>query len=96
MDSNENQSQLEERLNVLTEHLATIRRNTEKLMAENQRLREVVRLAETELRKRRDQVQQFEYELQDAHEKREDAKARVDHVIEKLDQIITQPEQEPS
>ena len=93
MSSNDKQSQLEDRLAVLTEHLATIRRNTEKLMAENQRLREVVRLAETELRKRRDQVQQFEYELNDAHEKREEARVRVDHAIEKLDQIITQPEQ---
>jgi len=94
MNSSENQSQLETRITLLTEHMSTIRRNTEKMMSENQRLREVVRLAESELRKRRDQIQQLEREIHDGQEKRQEAKSRVDHAMEKLDQIITVPSQE--
>ncbi|HKI60019.1 MAG TPA: hypothetical protein VKA23_03190, partial [Mariprofundaceae bacterium] len=60
----------------------------EKLMAENQRLREVVRLAESELRKRRDQVQNLESELQGIQSDRLDAKARVESAIEKLDHLM--------
>ncbi|MBL4760751.1 MAG: hypothetical protein JKY80_07880 [Mariprofundaceae bacterium] len=94
MNSSENQCQLETRITLLTEHMATIRRNTEKMMSENQRLREVVRLAESELRKRRDQIQQLERELHDEHGKRQEAKSRVEHAMERLDQIITEPSQE--
>ncbi|MDQ6956056.1 MAG: hypothetical protein Q9M21_02550 [Mariprofundaceae bacterium] len=94
MNSSENQSQLETRIALLTEHMSTIRRNTEKMMSENQRLREVVRLAESELRKRRDQIQQLEREIHDGQEKRQEAKSRVEHAMEKLDQIITVPSQE--
>jgi len=94
MGSQENQQQIEERVKTLTEHLSTIRRNTEKLIAENQRLREVVRLAESELRKRRDQVQQLENELNVAQDQRQNAKTRVEHAIEKLDQIMASSEQE--
>lgn len=94
MNSSENQCQLETRITLLTEHMATIRRNTEKMMSENQRLREVVRLAESELRKRRDQIQQLERELHDENDKRQEAKSRVEHAMEKLDQIITEPSQE--
>lgn len=96
MNSSENQCQLEIRIALLTEHMSTIRRNTEKMMSENQRLREVVRLAESELRKRRDQIQQLERELHDEHDKRQEAKNRVEHAMEKLDQIITEPRQEPT
>ncbi|PCI44385.1 MAG: hypothetical protein COB41_04585 [Proteobacteria bacterium] len=94
MNSSENQCQLETRITLLTEHIATIRRNTEKMMSENQRLREVVRLAESELRKRRDQIQQLERELHDGNDKRQEAKSRVEHAMEKLDQIITEPSRE--
>jgi len=94
MSSTENQSQLESRVSQLAEHLATIRRNTEKVISENQRLREVVRLAESELHKRRDQIQKLERELSDATNKQQDAKLRVEHAIDKLDQIMTQPSQE--
>jgi len=94
MNSSENQHQLETRITLLTEHMATIRRNTEKMMSENQRLREVVRLAESELRKRREQIQQLERELHDENDKRQEAKSRVEHAMEKLDQIITEPSQE--
>ena len=63
-------------------------------MAENQRMREVVRLAESELRKRRDQVQHLESDLQGLQGNRLDAKARVDHAIEKLDLLMTSSEKE--
>jgi len=94
MNSSENQNELETRVAVLAEHLSTIRRNTEKMMSENQRLREVVRLAESELRKRRDQIQKLESELNEQHGKREEAKSRVEHAMERLDQIITEPSKE--
>ncbi len=96
MNNSENQCQLETRITLLTEHIATIRRNTEKMMSENQRLREVVRLAESELRKRRDQIQQLERELHGENDKRQEAKNRVEHAMEKLDQIITEPSKEPT
>ncbi|GMR00464.1 MAG: hypothetical protein BMS9Abin18_1313 [Zetaproteobacteria bacterium] len=81
-----------ERKEKLSVALAKIRRNMEGLMAENQRLREVVRLAESELRKRRDQVQQLENELHGLDDKRLEAKGRMENVMEKLDHLMTQPE----
>jgi len=76
----------------LSDHLATIRRNMEQMMAENQRMREVVRIAESELRKRRDQVRQLEQELDSLKSGRREAKARVEHVMEQLDGLIAQGE----
>jgi chromosome segregation ATPase len=88
MSAADNQEAIGQRIEKLTEHMAAIRRNQEKLMAENQRLREVVRLAESELRKRRDQVQHLESELQGLQSDRLDAKARVESAIDKLDQLM--------
>jgi len=88
MSASDNQQAIRERVETLTEHMAAIRRNMEKLMAENQRLREVVRLAESELRKRRDQVQHLESELQGFQSDRNEAKARVESAIDKLDQLM--------
>jgi len=88
MSASDNQQVIRERIEVLAEHLASIRRNMEKLMAENQRLREVVRLAESELRKRRDQVQQLENELQGVTSDRSEARARVESAIDKLDHLM--------
>ncbi len=78
-----------ERKEKLAEALEQIRRKMEGLMAENQRLREVVRLAESELRKRRDQVQQLENELHAMDDKRLEARGRVEHAMEKLDQLMS-------
>ncbi len=75
----------------LSTALAAIRRKMEGLLAENQRLREVVRLAEGELRKRRDQVQQMKNELHGMDDKREEARGRMEHVMEKLDHLVLQP-----
>ena len=88
MSASDNQEAIQARVTKLTEYLSAIRRNQEKLMAENQRLREVVRLAESELRKRRDQVQTLESELQGIQSDRLDAKARVESAIEKLDHLM--------
>jgi len=89
------QQALESRIEQLTEHLSAIRRNMEKTIADNHRMREVVRIAESELRKRRDQVQKLESELEGLQNSRLEAKARVEHAMEKLDDLITN-EGEPS
>jgi len=85
---------LRQRINALSEHLAAIRRNMEALMADNRRLREVVRLAEGELRKRRDQVQQLEQELQALQNRKLEARARVEHAMSQLDELIAQGEEQ--
>ena len=90
----DNREAIQQRIEMLTQSMSAIRRNMEKLMAENQRLREVVRLAESELRKRRDQVQHLESDLQGLQGNRLDAKARVDHAIEKLDLLVADAEKE--
>jgi len=84
------QKALESRVALLAEHMATIRRQMEKLIAENRRMREVVRLAEGELRKRRDQVQNLESELQSVQNGRLEAKARVEHAMEQIDELISE------
>ncbi len=85
MDEMEPEIEVQQRLDVLLEHLATIRRNHEQILAENKRLREVARLAESELRKRREQIEKLQLEHQNFENKRLDIKARIDHTIEKLD-----------
>lgn len=87
------QQELEQRIELLTEHLSTIRRNMEKLIADNHRMREVVRIAESELRKCRDQSQQRDHELESLQNSRLEAKARVEHVLEKVDELLSQPEE---
>jgi len=80
-----------ERKQRLSSALAEIRRKMEGLMAENQRLSEVVRMAESELRNRRDQVQQLENDILDLKDKRKMARAGVEHAMERLDRLIVQP-----
>jgi len=80
---------LESRIEALSDHLSVIRRNMEKIIADNHRMREVVRIAESELRKRRDQVQKLESELEGLQNSRLEAKARVEHAMEKLDDLIS-------
>jgi len=94
MSSSENQCQIEERITLLKEHLSAIRSNTEKVISENRRLREITRLAEKELRKRRDQIQKLEQELNKECDRRQEAQNRVEHAVERLDQIMTEPNQE--
>jgi len=80
--------EIAERKEKLSVALAGIRRKMEGMMAENQRLREVVRLAENELRKRRDQVHRLENDLHSLDDKRREASGRVEHTMEKLDHLI--------
>ncbi len=87
------QQPLEQRITELTEHLSTIRRNMEQLIADNTRMREVVRIAEGELCKRRDQAQKYESELEELRNNRLEAKARVEHVMEKVDDLIASGQQ---
>jgi len=84
------QEAIEERVHALAEHLSVIRRNMEKIIADNHRMREVVRIAENELRKRRDQVQLLERELEGLRNGRLEAKARVEHAMEQLDGLISE------
>ena len=81
---------IEARVEQLTEHLSVIRRNMEKIIAENQRMREVVRIAESELRKRRDQVQALESELSSLQNQRLEARARVENAMEKIDKLVSE------
>jgi len=80
----------EEKVELLLEHLASIRRNHEQILAENKRLREVARLAESELRKRREQIEKLQLEYQNTENKRLEAKARIEHTIEKLDVLTAE------
>ncbi|MDQ7004314.1 MAG: hypothetical protein Q9N67_05120 [Ghiorsea sp.] len=92
MDKLQVEQAVQQRLNMLTKHLNTVRQNYEQVMVENKRLREVVRLAEAELRKRREQIEALKHEQQNAENKRLDAKARVEDTIEKLDVLIAENE----
>jgi chromosome segregation ATPase len=76
------------KIDELSQMLGRIRRNMESLAAENHRLKEVVRLAEAELRNRRDQVQRLEKELQTYSHRRLEVRARVEHAIEKIDGLL--------
>ena len=90
MNADEQSKKVEEQTAVLLEHLATIRRNHEQILAENRRLREVARLAEGELRKRREQIEKLQLEHQNLENKRLEAKARIEHTIEKLDVLASE------
>jgi len=76
------------RLDELSQMLGEIRRKMESLAAENHRLKEVVRLAESELRNRRDQVQRIETALQISDDQRLEVRARVANTMEKIDGLL--------
>ncbi|RMH59370.1 MAG: hypothetical protein D6678_07880 [Zetaproteobacteria bacterium] len=95
MQREEAEQALRARITQLNEHLAAIRRKMETVIADNRRLREVVRLAEGELRKRRDQVQQLEQELQSLQHRKLEARARVEHAMNQLDKLIARGEERP-
>ncbi|MDX8412185.1 MAG: hypothetical protein R8K46_10010 [Mariprofundaceae bacterium] len=76
------------RLDELNAVILDVRRKMEGLAAENQRLRELVRLSENELLNRRDQVKKLELDIQAGHNKRQEARARVENVMENMDRLI--------
>ena len=88
------QEQFQQRIDRLGELLADIRRNMEHLMAENQRLKEVVRLAEGELRNRRDQVQKLEARHQTMQERQSEARQAVERTITRLDTLASRVDQQ--
>jgi len=88
MDMQYSEEDIQKRLDALVDHLAMIRRNHEQILAENKRLREVARLAEGELRKRREQIEKLQLERQNLENKSLDAKARIENTIEKLDVLV--------
>jgi len=88
MNMQYSEEDMQQRLDALVDHLAMIRRNHEQILAENKRLREVARLAEGELRKRREQIEKLQLERQNLENKGLDAKARIENTIEKLDILV--------
>lgn len=78
----------ESKLDALRQHLADIQTHQKSHTAENQRLHEVVRLAEAELQKRRDQIHELEVEINELHQEKNEAKARVENAIDRLDQMM--------
>ncbi len=72
MSTQSEQHIIEQRINSLHTHLNTIDQHLDKVLTENKRLRGIVRLAESELRKRRDRTEVLEQKLkayEDAQDK---------------------------
>jgi len=80
---------LQARIDALNEAIMEIRRKMEALAADNQRLRELARISENELRNRRDQARKLEAEIQAGQHQRAEAKARVEHVMEQMDKLLS-------
>jgi len=78
------------KIDALREHLGAIEQQKGAQAAENQRLREVVRLAEVELQKRREQIQELEAEINALQQEKNEARVRVENAIERLDQMMQQ------
>jgi len=87
---NQQPDEVEKRIALLQEHLITIRRNQEQILSENKRLREVARLAEGELRKRREQIERLQLEHHNSESKRLEAKSRIEKTIENLDLLAAE------
>ena len=62
--------------------------NIEKIMADNLRLRELMRLSENELRQRREHIHQLETRLKIMQGKRIVAQKNIDQAVTRLDQIL--------
>lgn len=77
-----------EKINALHTHLNNIEEKQHDLIAENQRLREVIRLAEAEIAKRRSQTQEMETEITALQRDKNEAKVRVENAIERLDNMM--------
>lgn len=87
---------IQARLEMLMEHLQTIRRNHEQILSENKRLREVARLAEGELRKRREQIERLQMEHHNSESKRLEAKSRIEKTMENLDLLAAESARQQS
>lgn len=81
-------SELKERIVQLEHWVQAVRRKMESLIVENRRMKEIVRLAEEELRKRRDQVHRLKEENFRLRQAQAEAKAKVAHVVQKIDNVL--------
>ena len=94
MDSKKNQERIEASIDDISEHLTTIEQHLLKVVDENRRLRDVVRLAESELRKRRDRVQALEVALQACQDTDVEAENASEKSIEPFDPTHPQQSEE--
>ncbi|MDQ6975145.1 MAG: hypothetical protein Q9M22_01120 [Mariprofundaceae bacterium] len=76
------------KIDALRIHLDGIDENHHALQAENQRLREVIRLGELEAQKCRNQMQELEEEITAMQMDKNEAKGRVENAIARLDQMM--------
>ncbi|MDX8394238.1 MAG: hypothetical protein R8K21_06615 [Mariprofundales bacterium] len=89
MEDTDMKEAVHSRLHELHSSFFEVQTRLEHLLAENQRMREVIRLAESELRKRRDQVHKLEKKLQEQEKKRLESCAVVDRVLSEVDSLIS-------
>lgn len=78
------------RLGRLGGALIRLQRLIERLVAENRRLREILRMAEQELKKRKERIATLEAEIARLREEKIEAKARVEQALAELDDVLVQ------
>ncbi len=83
------------RVELLRQHLCKVEARIEAQDAENRRLQDVLRLAEHELEKRRQEIREMEEEITRLRRERNEARARVEHAIERIDQLMRTQAEEP-
>ncbi len=83
-------SELAARLARLSEALGGVQRLIERLAADNRRLREILRMAEQELKKRKERIAALEAEIARLREEKIEAKARVEQALSELDDVLAQ------
>jgi len=79
---------LKSQIEKISQSMAQSLRNMEKVMAENLRLRELLRLAESDLRQRREQIHQLETRLESMQSTRVEAQENIDQAVNRLDHIL--------
>ncbi len=82
--------ELKARLARLEEALGGVQRLIERLVADNRRLREILRVAEQELKKRKERIAALEEELARVREEKLEAKARVEQALAELDEVLAE------
>jgi len=79
---------LKKQIEKISQSMETSLLNLEKTMADNLRLRELLRLGESELRKRREQIHQLETQLEKMQQTRVAAQKNIDQAVNRLDQVL--------
>jgi len=88
-DDDDNEALLQKQIEKISQSMEKSLFNIEKTMANNSRLRELLRLAESELRQRREQIHQLEIRLENMQETRVEAQQNIDQAVHRLDQMLT-------